>query len=330
MSSRRMLCSIITAAVASVALVGCGSTATDDTQQAPSSAASAKPSASALGFPTSSPISGPEPGEIKRINLPSGRYFLLRLPQNYSAQRQWPVLLSFHGWSETAETMSAYTDFDAAQAIVAFPQGQDKAWAPAPYATATGEQDVAFVRAVVDALRATYVVDDQRIYAAGMSNGGGFAAYLGCQMPEVFAAVASVSAAYYDKIHDGCRKYHATPVGRLDIHGTDDPVVSYFGGRRHGEAYSSVMDVLSNDEQRNECSEQIVTTRLSNNSVRMSWTGCSAPLEHIRIGGGSHVWPGGKYDKSNGLPEGFASDAVLDFFAIPGRVAGTENSANEV
>ena len=292
-----------------------------------------------LGIPASSPLAGPEPGESKTINLPSGRTFILHVPENYDPSRAWPVVLSFHGWGETASQMEAYTRFDSSEAIVAYAQGTDKAWAPAPYAKTSGAEDVAFVQQIVDSLRATYAVDDERIYAVGMSNGGGFAAYLACQMPEYFHAVASVSAAYYSKIHDGCKSAAESenehygeplPVGRLDLHGTDDPIVSYFGGTRHGATYNPVMEVLAMDQKRNQCSDQISTSRLASNSLLMQWKGCRAPLVHIRIGGGNHVWPGGSYDKSHVLPEGFATDAVLDFFAIPGRATGTEDSANKL
>lgn len=278
-----------------------------------------------LTIPTSSPLTGPEPGHFKKIKMASGRTFILQLPAEYDPSKQWPLVLAFHGWKETAEAMHEYSHFSAAEAIVVFAQGEDKAWAPAPYATSTGAQDQAYVREIIDSVRATYTVNDARIHAVGMSNGGGFAVYLACTMPEYFTSIASVSAAYYEAILKEC---NPAPVGRLDIHGTDDPVVGYFGGTRHGAKYFPVMDVLEADRQRNQCSDTVSTTRLGSSALRMQWRGCAAPLVHVRIGGGTHVWPGGKYDPDQAIPRGFASDMVLDFFAIPGREQGTENSAN--
>ena len=97
-----------------------------------------------------------------------------------------------------------------------------------------------------------------------MSNGGGFAAYLACQMPEVFKSVATVSAAYYKDILKDCAH---SPVGRLDIHGTVDPVVGYYGGTRHKTKYYSVESVLEQDRKRNGCSTKVDTTRLVNNAL---------------------------------------------------------------
>ena len=232
-------------------------------------------------------------------------------------------MLAFHGWKETAEMMQRYTELDAADAIVAYPAGEDRAWAPAPYAKTTGAEDTQFVRDIVDSLRATYAVDDERIYATGMSNGGGFAAYLGCQMPDVFKSVATVSAAYYQAIHASCK---GEPVGRLDMHGTLDPVVDYYGGTRHKERYVSVPEVVSMDAQRNRCEGNLNTERLANNALLVQWEQCQYPVQHIRIGGGKHVWPGGNYDDASDVGFGFATDKVLDFFAIPGRPAGMEEA----
>ncbi|MDO5031628.1 PHB depolymerase family esterase [Corynebacterium sp.] len=275
---------------------------------------------SPLGIPLSAPLVGPEPGETKVINLPSGRQFRLHVPKDYDPEKKWPVVLLFHGWKESAEKIQNYSQMDAAEAILAYPLGKDAAWSPAPYAVTTAEEDLDFVEKIIDGLRATYTVDDSRIYAAGLSNGGGFAAFLACRMPETFRSVATVSAAYYDGIHEGCAQ---APVGRLDIHGTDDPVVSYYGGKRHGVHYSSVPEVLNEHQKRNNCSGPIHTVRLTNNALQETWLGCDAPLQHIRIGGGSHVWPGGRSDDAKAAGAGFATDKVLDFFGIPGRPAGT-------
>ena len=198
---------VLTATLASCSEVssrGETSSLSGESSTAVSSESEANPGTYDLGLPTSAPLAGPEPGSSQTINLASGRKFILHVPSSYQPGKKWPVVLAFHGWKETAEMMQRYTELDAADAIVAYPAGEDRAWAPAPYAKTTGAEDTEFVRDIVDSLRATYAVDDERIYATGMSNGGGFAAYLGCQMPDVFKSVATVSAAYYQAIHASC------------------------------------------------------------------------------------------------------------------------------
>ena len=217
----RTVCAALSVAACVGALGACGGH--DDAPPAPTSPATWT---NDLGVPLSPMLVGPEPGETKNIRLSSGRTFLLHVPADYSPERSWPVLLAFHGWNDSPENMEGYTQFDAAEAIVAYPQGVDKAWSPAPYATTSAEEDLDFVHTIVDSLRSTYSVDDDAISAAGLSNGGGFAAFLACRMPGTFRSVATVSAAYYEGIHSECSEQ---PVGRLDIHGTDDPVVNYEG-----------------------------------------------------------------------------------------------------
>nr|WP_297553296.1 PHB depolymerase family esterase [uncultured Corynebacterium sp.] len=252
--------------------------------------------------------------------MPSGRSFILSVPKDYTGDKKWPIVLAFPGWGQSAENLRGYSRLDAADAITVFAEGKKKAWSPAPYAKTSTAEDKKFVRDIIDAVRATYRVDDSRVYATGMSNGGGFAAYLACQMPDVFKSVATVSAAYYKDILKDCAH---SPVGRLDIHGTVDPVVGYYGGTRHKTKYYSVESVLEQDRKRNGCSTKVDTTRLVNNALDMKWSGCTAPLEHIRIAGGSHVWPGGTADTHNEVGKFFATDRVLDFFGIPGRPSGT-------
>lgn len=269
---------VLTATLASCSEVssrGETSSLSGESSTAVSSELEANPGTYDLGLPTSAPLAGPEPGSSQTINLASGRKFILHVPSSYQPGKKWPVVLAFHGWKETAEMMQRYTELDAADAIVAYPAGEDRAWAPAPYAKTTGAEDTQFVRDIVDSLRATYAVDDERIYATGMSNGGGFAAYLGCQMPDVFKSVATVSAAYYQAIHASCK---GEPVGRLDMHGTLDPVVDYYGGTRHKERYVSVPEVVSMDAQRNRCEGNLNTERLANNALLVQWEQCQYPV----------------------------------------------------
>jgi len=55
--------------------------------------------------------------------------------------------------------------------------------------------DVRFISALIDTLEATYAIDPTRIYANGMSNGGGMAFVLSCTLSARIAAIAAVSAA---------------------------------------------------------------------------------------------------------------------------------------
>lgn len=281
---------------------------------APDPAASTAPA-------TTAPASGPVAADAtERITVDVGgreRTFLLSVPDGYTNHHPWPVVLAFPGWREKAGWMRDYTGLDAAAALVVYAEGVEEAWSPAPYAHTSVAEDIAYVEAVVHWVREHYLVDDTSINAVGMSNGGGFATLLGCQLPELFAAVATVSAAYYQDVHRDCAE---VPVPHLDIHGTADSIIEYYGGTRHETVYSSVPAVLAAAAERNGCTGESEIMRQSTEVLEFRWPGCVADLQHIRVGGGGHLWPGGREDPHVSVPDDFATYRVLEFFGVGWRM----------
>lgn len=266
---------------------------------------------------TVAPVDGPvAPGTSGRIRVAVDgreRDFLLHVPEGYSPEQNWPLILAFHGWRERAETLEDTTRLDSAAALVAYMEGVDQAWAPAPYASTSMAEDLAYSQAVVTAVDDAYDVDADHISVIGFSNGGGFAAALACQIPEQISGVATVAAAYYEKVHENCKD---TPVAHIDLHGTADDVIGYYGGERHETAYTSVDEVLENAAERNNCSGPVTATRETAGTLDFRWSDCDRPLEHIRIGGGGHVWPGGTKDANDELGDGYGTYRILRFFGI--------------
>lgn len=68
------------------------------------------------------------------------------------------------------------------------------------------EEDLRFVGDMVDDLESKYSIDRNRIYVAGMSNGGGFVGTLACsKLGSRFAAFASVAGSFYTDVDGyGC------------------------------------------------------------------------------------------------------------------------------
>ena len=240
------------------------------------------------------------------------REFLLSVPKGAHQRERLPLILAFHGYKEDARQLRQHSQLEKADAVVAFLDGVDNAWAPAPYATSTGEQDLAFVDDVVAQLEGEFSIDTARVFAAGFSNGGGFAAFVGCQRPQEFTGVATVSGAFYQRVSEGCSQI---PMKHIDFHGTADPVISYDGGERHETVYDSTHDMLEEAAVRNHCARE-EEVRLSDSVVEATWDGCDAALAHYRIESGPHVWPGGTADSSGLVSNGFATRTLLDFFGV--------------
>src|SRR5262249_50831546 len=85
--------------------------------------------------------------------------------------------------------------------------------------------DVAFVDSLLDALEARLCIDPSRVYATGVSNGGGMVARLGCDLSDRLRAIAPVAGGYSSL--PPCKP--ARPLSVLEIHGTSDHIVPYAG-----------------------------------------------------------------------------------------------------
>nr|WP_227659056.1 MULTISPECIES: PHB depolymerase family esterase [unclassified Corynebacterium] len=228
-------------------------------------------------------------GELREITVPvpngPDRSYLVSVSRNYNPLKPTPVLLAFGGWGDSPEKFRAYSGYAnsgaADEAIVIYPRGVENAWAGGPYAKTTAEQDIAVVRQIVDQVSLVLNVDRSRVYAAGMSNGGGMAATLGCKAPDLVAGVAVVSGAYYLPTNEGCS---SAAVPFMDIHGDADAVVPYEGGSRHGAAVARVRDVVASYASRNGCTEQ------NRHGADVSHVGCVKQVEEVLVPGGGHEW----------------------------------------
>lgn len=259
----------------------------------------------------------PQPGKQGTVRFESAgtkRSAIVQVPDSAAGDQPLPLILSFHGYGEDPKIMSEYTGLNGAwteggtqEAIVVYPSGLDGAWEGAPYSTSKPGQDVRFIRELLDALSATYKVDGSRVYSVGMSNGGGFAVMLACEMPEQFAAIASVSGAYYPGTWASCATAESnpkdpssihfvpgTPVPLLEIHGRQDETIEYNGGERHGSTYMSAMRMSSLFAGRSGCFGAPTSIAVTGQVTRVEWPGCQEDSEvmHLAIDDGGHTWPG--------------------------------------
>ncbi len=149
--------------------------------------------------------------------------------------------------------------------------------------------DVLFFSDLLTTLQQRLCVDAQRIYATGISNGGGMTNLLACQLSGRIAAFAPVAAAIYP-IPGGC---HPTrPVPYMEFHGTSDPLVSYNG--RPVLQFLPVMQTMQDWAKRDSCTSGLSTFFQQADVTGLKWTNCQGgvTVQHYRIDRGGHTWPG--------------------------------------
>ncbi len=204
-----------------------------------------------------------------------------------------PLVLAFHGTGGSGPFMAGYSGLsrvaDRARFIVVYPSAEatQERWTVEQLPRPGAPDDIAFTRALLDEVSVRQCVDPARVSAVGVSNGGTFAARLGCELSDRVAALVIVAGGFGERFP--CRPERAVSV--LEIHGTDDPVVPY-GGRENAEG--SVVRWLAGWVRRDRCGptgrRRVVAPRVQ----RTDWVGCrdGAAVSHLRIAGGGHQWPG--------------------------------------
>lgn len=93
-------------------------------------------------------------------------------------------------------------------------------------------------------------MDSNRIYATGLSNGGGFVATLACDEEDggIFAAFAPVAGSFYtdvDETSEDCNPARS-PLPILEIHGGVDDTTFYDGGEGEGGLLPAISDWYAN------------------------------------------------------------------------------------
>lgn len=257
------------------------------------------------------------------------RRYIVYTPPAYQSQPQqaFPVVFNFHGGGMTMAEQMLYAQMNRAADrhgfIVVYPQGIKQDWNVGfGMDYVTGTEDVGFTLAMLDKLRQDYRIDDRRVYAAGLSRGGFFALRLAAELPQQFAAVASVGVPMPETLI--AHHQHPRKVGMLLIHGTLDQVVQY-EGKTGG--YLSAEATLRYWTRVNGVTADLPPAQLlpavpgdATQASRRELGNGQQSVALITVGEGGHTWPG--VDAFNiGMPIGKttrafdANEAIWEVFS---------------
>jgi polyhydroxybutyrate depolymerase len=265
------------------------------------------------------------------------RTYSVHVPPSYDSASPAPLVIAYHGHGGTGEGMEKlshlYEAADRKGFIVAYPDGIQHGWNDGRQsAPPMNVDDVGFTRDLVAAIESQYNIDRGRIFATGMSNGGFFCYRLACDAPDIFAAIAPVSALMGEALASS--NTSTTPVSVLIIEGTADPFVPWHGGAVGGGAGGrgnalSAADTVAFWVRLDGCSATPSTVTLPDKdpsdgtSVKHdTYPGGrgGTEVELYTVDGGGHAWPGGwaylgRRAIGNTSRDIDASAVILDFFA---------------
>jgi len=230
------------------------------------------------------------------------RRYLLHVPKTYDRLKPTPLVISFHPaatWAAVEMNTSRWNELAEQHGfIVVYPNGSGAffgGFTAGPHIWPAGRQtlprDVRFISELIDKLEAEYNIDANAIYADGISNGGGMAFALSCNLSDRIAAVGTVAAAQPGDWH--CRD--SRPVPTLAFHGTADKFAPYLGGQSSVSPtpLANIPAWTAHVAEHNQCKGSPVETRVSPHVRRLAYTNCAADVVLYTIEGGGHTWPSG-------------------------------------
>jgi len=254
------------------------------------------------------------------------RDYILYVPDSYNGNNPVPLIINFHGYTGTAYNQMYYGDFrpiaDQNGFLIVHPQGtfyEGKThWNVGGWTAGSTTDDVGFTNALIDYLGSNYNINSSRVYATGMSNGGFMSFLLACQLGNKIAAIASVTGSMTPETFNDCNPVH--PIAILQIHGTSDSVVPYTG-----ISWSEpVEDVLQYWVNANCCNPVPVTTLMPDldptdgstvEHIVYDGGDSGVSVEHFRVIGGDHTWPGTAFGPAGTNHDIDASREIWNFFS---------------
>jgi polyhydroxybutyrate depolymerase len=173
------------------------------------------------------------------------------IPDSYDPGTPLPAILMLHGYTSSGASMEAWLQFlaviDEKEFIYAHPNGTkdllNNAFWNATNACCnlfgSPVNDSQYLSNLLDEIELNLSVDPLRVHMAGHSNGGFMSYRMACDHAGRIASIASIAGASWNN-PNACAP--SEPVHVLQIHGTQDPTISFNGGSINGMAYPSAHD----------------------------------------------------------------------------------------
>jgi polyhydroxybutyrate depolymerase len=273
------------------------------------------------------------------------RSWIMVLPNDYSSQDKYPLVLALHGSTGSAKQLMMQTKrrfnklANRDKFIMVYPQGVRNSWNDNTTRDRTGYarkhdiDDVGFIDKLIKRLESSYSIDRDHIFVCGISNGGLLSQTLAMELPGQFKAIGMVASNFGEDQVNEAR--NVLPFSILFIHGTADSILPYEKGiiQVFDLKRGKILGVEKSIEYMcdlNGNTKPPVTRPLENTSLR---DGCTSEhisfpnpmnpdlkVELIKVNEGGHTWPGARKQRRLKRLVGTttrdfnACDALWEFF----------------
>jgi polyhydroxybutyrate depolymerase len=226
----------------------------------------------------------------------------LTVPKAYDRAVPTPLIVSLHGYSSSSERHDSRWGISALADRYGFltiaPEGTREAEGDRnPFWNASDAccnfegsrvDDSAYLRRIIDQIRASYNVDASRIYVIGHSNGGFMSYRMAYEHSDVVAAIVSLAGANHLEQRDP----PPHPVHVLQVHGTDDGTIAYRGGEIRGNRYPSAFASVSRWAQYNGCDGSVASREMRDLDASLPGheTGVMKMNAGCKDGGSAELW----------------------------------------
>lgn len=220
------------------------------------------------------------------------REYILKVPDNYDPNKQYKLIFCIHAWGGDMDQIAngGYYGLERlanGSAIFVSPNGTEENGQARGWFN-TGGRDINFMKALIEHFNSNLCIDQKRIFSTGFSFGGMMSYAIGCNMANVFRAIAPMSGSFIS----GCDSTdNKDPIAVWMAHGTSDNVVSLSSGKT----------ALKHFIAKNGCSNETVPV---NPSPCVAYQGCNEgfPVIYCEFNGGH-------------APQNWAQQATWDFFS---------------
>ncbi|MEX0964208.1 MAG: PHB depolymerase family esterase [Pseudohongiellaceae bacterium] len=251
------------------------------------------------------------------------------VPAGYDAATPTPLIVLLHGYTSSGARQNAYMGFsdiaDQYGFLLVAPDGDKEAGADqnrfwnASSACCNFYQsevnDSAYVLNIINAAKAEFNVDPNRVYLVGHSNGGFMSYRAAYDHSETIAAIASLAGAS----HIDERPAPTSPVHVLQIHGTADGTIAYEGDDIQGNPYPSALASVTQWAAYNGCGSEGSERELRDLVANLAGHETSVMVlnQGCEVGGSSELWTIAAGSHVPSLSDTFAEQVVEWLYAHP-------------